>query len=62
MSSKLLSDQKRREASADRHPLKRVGKSSDIATAAVYLLDKNASWVTGQVLAVDGGLSKLKPL
>ena len=58
----LLADDKRRNASADRHPLKRIGNPEDIAAAVVYLLDEKSSWITGQVLGVDGGLSKLKPI
>jgi NAD(P)-dependent dehydrogenase (short-subunit alcohol dehydrogenase family) len=62
LAGKLLSDEKRREASAERHPLKRVGAASDIAAATRYLLSKDASWVTGQVISVDGGLSSVRPL
>jgi len=58
----LLGDEKRRKASAERHPLKRTGHPGDIASAVVYLLGPNADWVTGQVFSVDGGLSKLKPM
>lgn len=56
----LLSSDDKREASAKRHPLGRYGKVSDLAAAAVYLASDEASWITGQVLGVDGGLGKLK--
>jgi len=56
---KLLRSDKQREAAAERHPLKRTGLASDIAGAAKYLLSDESSWVTGQVLHVDGGLSSL---
>ena len=56
----LLRDDKRREASAERHPLKRIGQREDIAHAAQYLLSEESSWVTGQVLHVDGGMSSIR--
>ena len=60
LASDLLRDNKRREASADRHPLKRIGQREDIAHAAQYLLGEESSWVTGQVLHVDGGMSSIR--
>lgn len=62
MAENLLSDDKRRNSSAERHPLKRIGRPYDIASAVVYLLDDNSSWITGQILNIDGGMSSLKPL
>ena len=56
----LLRDDKRREASAERHPLKRIGQREDIAHAAQYLLGEESSWVTGQILHVDGGMSSIR--
>ncbi len=56
----LLSNEKRREASEQRHPLKRVGTPEDIASMAVHLLSKNGSWITGQVIGIDGGMSRLR--
>lgn len=40
--------------------LKRIGEPNDIAQTAAFLLSDNSSWITGQVIAVDGGLSKLR--
>jgi NAD(P)-dependent dehydrogenase (short-subunit alcohol dehydrogenase family) len=48
------------EANANRHPLKRIGLPDDIAQMAIFLLSKKSSWVTGQILHVDGGMSSLK--
>ena len=56
----LLSDDGKRTAAADRHPLKRFGNAGDIAAAAAFLLEDVSSWVTGQVIAVDGGMGALR--
>lgn len=60
LAQRLLSTDERKEASAQRHPLKRVGKPGDIASMAAFLLSDNASWITGQVIGVDGGMGALK--
>ena len=46
-----------RKISESMHPISRLGQPSDIASAICFFLDPDNSWVTGQVLAVDGGLS-----
>ena len=56
----LLNTPEKMEASAKRHPLQRIGNVNDMASAAEYFLGDGASWITGQVLVVDGGMSKLK--
>lgn len=43
------------------HALGRIGKPEDVARAIVFLLDPANDWITGQVLAVDGGLSRVRP-
>lgn len=60
LAEKLLSNDKKREASADRHPLKRVGTADDIAQAAVYLMTDTGSFITGQVIGIDGGMGSTK--
>jgi NAD(P)-dependent dehydrogenase (short-subunit alcohol dehydrogenase family) len=60
LAQRLLSTDERKEASAQRHPLKRVGKPGDIASMAAFLLSDNASWITGQVIGIDGGMGALK--
>ena len=47
------------EGIAKAHPLKRLGEGKDSAALAKFLLTEDSSWVTGQVIAVDGGRSKL---
>jgi NAD(P)-dependent dehydrogenase (short-subunit alcohol dehydrogenase family) len=46
----------RRERS-ERVPMKRMGEAWDIAYASLFLVSEEAKYITGQVLAVDGGLS-----
>ncbi|MFR9730106.1 SDR family oxidoreductase [Saccharopolyspora sp. MS10] len=45
------------EGTASAYPLKRLGAPEDIGGAAAYLLSDEASWITGQVLTLDGGLT-----
>jgi NAD(P)-dependent dehydrogenase (short-subunit alcohol dehydrogenase family) len=47
-------------ASLAMHALGRIGEPDDVASAMAWLLDPATSWVTGQVLGVDGGLGALK--
>lgn len=48
-------------ASKAMHALDRIGTPEDIARAIVFLLHPENNWITGQVIAVDGGLSKVRP-
>ena len=48
------------KASAALHPLGRIGEPNEVASAIAWLLDPEQSWVTGQVIAVDGGLSSIQ--
>ncbi len=59
LASRLLSNDKKREMMDARHPLKRVGNAKDIANIAAFLLSDESSWITGQILGVDGGMSTL---
>ena len=60
MAEKLTNTQEKIEAGAQRHPLKRLGNPSDLAHAISFLLGDDSAWMTGQTLAVDGGMGKLK--
>ncbi|MEZ4789520.1 MAG: SDR family oxidoreductase [Flavobacteriales bacterium] len=59
LAEKLLSTPEREAASAERHPLKRVGEANEIAAVAEFLLSREAGWITGQVMGVDGGMSAI---
>jgi NAD(P)-dependent dehydrogenase (short-subunit alcohol dehydrogenase family) len=56
----LLGTDEKIQANANRHPMKAVGEASDIANMADFLLSDKAKWITGQIIAVDGGMSTLK--
>ncbi|MFN4147231.1 MAG: SDR family NAD(P)-dependent oxidoreductase [Runella sp.] len=56
----LLSSDEKREASNKRHPLGRVGTAQDLAAATKLLLSDEGSWITGQVIGIDGGMGRLK--
>lgn len=59
LAARLLNSEKKAAAAAARHPLGRVGTAEDQARAVCFLLDRKNSWITGQVLPVDGGLAAL---
>lgn len=60
MSAPILKSDQSRKMSEKMHPLGRLGQPEDIASAIVWLIDDEQSWVTGQILGVDGGLAQLK--
>lgn len=62
LAARLLSTEEKKAASGKRHALNRVGTPSDISNMATFLLSDQASWVTGQTLGVDGGMSSLRLL
>lgn len=53
--AKALYDGREEQVAAE-YPLKRLGTPEDIAAAVAYLVSDDASWVTGQLLTLDGGL------
>jgi 3-oxoacyl-[acyl-carrier protein] reductase len=60
LTARLLRTETMAKASAGMHPLGRIGEPNDIASAIEWLLDSEQSWVTGQVIGVDGGLSRIR--
>ncbi|WP_025739417.1 SDR family NAD(P)-dependent oxidoreductase [Aquimarina pacifica] len=59
LAKRLLGNEKKQELMSNRHPMKRVGQAEDIAHIARFLLSDDSSWITGQVIGVDGGMSTL---
>ncbi|QCW99733.1 SDR family oxidoreductase [Aggregatimonas sangjinii] len=59
LAGRLLNNDKKKEMMAERHPLKRVGNASDIANIAIFLLGDESTWMTGQVVGVNGGIGSL---
>ena len=60
LASRITSNELSLKASVAMHPLGRIGKADDVAAAAAWLVGTESSWVTGQMLGVDGGLAQLK--
>ncbi|MEM7697576.1 MAG: SDR family oxidoreductase [Verrucomicrobiota bacterium] len=62
LASSFLSTDERVKASAERHPLKRVGDAAEVARTVKWLIGPDAGFISGQVITMDGGLSSLKLL
>jgi 3-oxoacyl-[acyl-carrier protein] reductase len=60
LAEKLLNTPEKREAAAQRHPLKAIGNPDDLAALVAFLLGDHASWISGQLIGVDGGLGSVK--
>ena len=60
LAAQLLSTPEKIEANAQRHPLKKIGKAEDLANAVKFLISEESAWMTGQILAIDGGISSLR--
>jgi NAD(P)-dependent dehydrogenase (short-subunit alcohol dehydrogenase family) len=60
LAARITSNPKALESSRARHPLGRIGTPDDIAAPIEWLLDPATSWVTGQVVGVDGGMSTVR--
>jgi len=60
LTERVWSNPRSAEVSLSMHPLGRFGTPDDVARAIVWLASPEQSWVTGQILGVDGGLARLK--
>jgi 3-oxoacyl-[acyl-carrier protein] reductase len=56
----LVASELAEKASVAMHPLGRLGEPEDVARAIAWLLDPQQSWVTAQVIGIDGGLADVK--
>jgi NAD(P)-dependent dehydrogenase (short-subunit alcohol dehydrogenase family) len=60
MSAAITGNEMILKASTAMHPLGRIGKPEEVATVITWLLSDAASWVTGQVIGIDGGLASVR--
>ena len=60
LSEKFLNSDLKIEKASERHPLGRIGKVEEISKLASYLLSDDSSWVTGQVINIDGGIGSIR--
>ena len=59
MAKNVIKNSKIEESLAKMHPLKRIGEGSDAASLSKFLLSTDSSWITGQIIGVDGGRSSI---
>lgn len=60
LSQSILTSETMRNAITQLHPLQRLGTADDVAALACFLLSNDSSWITGQIIGVDGGRSTLR--
>ena len=59
--SALTSNEQARRISERMHPVGRIGNAAEVASLAAWLVSDNASWMTGQVISMDGGMGTIVP-
>ncbi|MEO8762598.1 MAG: SDR family oxidoreductase [Bacteroidia bacterium] len=60
LADKFINTPEKTEASQKRNPMKKVGTPEEVGDAIAFLLSEKSSWITGQIIAVDGGMNNLK--
>jgi 3-oxoacyl-[acyl-carrier protein] reductase len=60
LAAKITSSEIALKASTAMHPLGRIGEPSDVANVIAFLLDPANSWITGQIIGIDGGLGSVR--
>jgi 3-oxoacyl-[acyl-carrier protein] reductase len=60
LAEKFLNNDTKKSNAAARHPLQRVGHPDEIARMTEFLLSENSSWMTAQILTIDGGIGSIK--
>ncbi len=61
LTARITGNEAALQGSLAMHALGRIGEPADVASAIAWMLDPAQSWVTGQVLGIDGGLSRVRP-
>lgn len=57
----LTSNEQAKRISERMHPVGRIGKAEEVASLAAWMVSENASWMTGQVISLDGGMGTIVP-
>jgi NAD(P)-dependent dehydrogenase (short-subunit alcohol dehydrogenase family) len=60
LSARITSNPAAEKASLAMHPLGRLGEADDVARVVEWLITDDSSWVTGEVIGVDGGLASVR--
>lgn len=60
MTERLTNTELKKETIAKKHPLKKIGETSDISNMISYLLSDKSKWMTGQTIHIDGGMSIIR--
>lgn len=60
LAENLLNSDAKRQAAAERHPMDRIVSADEVASLAAWLLGSNSMSMTGQILKVDGGMSRVR--
>jgi len=60
LTEKFFSNPEKAKSMAEMYPLNRTGRVDDLAPASLFLLDGESGWITGQVLGIDGGMSRVR--
>jgi NAD(P)-dependent dehydrogenase (short-subunit alcohol dehydrogenase family) len=61
MTRSIWENEAQAQASLGMHALGRLGEADDVAACVAWLLDSESDWITGQIIGVDGGLSRVLP-
>jgi 3-oxoacyl-[acyl-carrier protein] reductase len=60
LAEKFFSSDEKIEAASKKNPLQKLGRPEDLAALACFLLSEKASWITGQIIQVDGGMANIR--
>lgn len=60
LGNKFINTPEKIEQMQKRNPLRKIGEPKDIANAVSFLLTEESAWVSGQIIAIDGGMNSIK--